>query len=114
MQKKLHENGISTFSQSEIAQLFKIAKIKVRYSGVRILTAPASQTLAGRILIITPKASGSAPERNLFKRRVRSIFRENNLANSGKDFVIITDKRGIALSFIKLCQLLVSAAQSPV
>ena len=112
MPKSLDKNGISTFSQSEITQLFNVAKIKVRYSGVRILTAPASQT-SGRILIITPKACGSSPERNLFKRRVRSIFRENNLATSSRDFVIITDKRGTGLSFIKLCQLLVSAAQSP-
>lgn len=113
MPKSLDKNGISTFSQSEIAQLFNVAKIKVRYSGVRILTAPASQPSAGRILIITPKACGSAPERNLFKRRVRSIFRENNLATSGKDFVIITDKRGATLSFTKLCHLLLSAAQIP-
>lgn len=103
---------MSSFLRSEISQLFKRARLRVRFSGVRILTA-ASDKPCGRILIVTPRAAGHSPKRNLFRRRVRHVFREHNLAASAKDFVIITDKRGIDLSFSKLVQLLIQAAQEP-
>jgi len=101
---------ISSFLRSEISQLFKRARIRVRFSGVRILTASTSSS-RGRILIVTPRACGNAPQRNLFRRRIRAIFREHKLFEYSKDFVIITDKRGASLPFSKLCQLLLSAAE---
>lgn len=101
---------ISSFSRSEICELFKRARIRVRYSGVRILTAQKSQEF-GRILIVTPRSSGNAPTRNLFKRRVRSVFCELHLATSSFDYIIITDKRGVSLSFAKLRQLLCSVSE---
>lgn len=101
---------ISSFLQSEIDALFKQARVKVRYAGVRILTAPSKKP-SGRILIITPKSSGNSPERNLFRRRIRALFREKKLFERSKDFVVITDKRGISLPFSKLGQLLLRAAQ---
>lgn len=104
---------ISSFFQSEIDQLFKKAKVKVRYSGVRVLVAPAQGSF-GRILIVTPKKCGNAPQRNLFKRRVRALFRENRLSEHHKDFVVIVDKRGIAIPFSKLRHLLLCAAQNDV
>lgn len=101
---------ISSFSRSEIAQLFKKARVVVRCTGLRILVAQTEQSI-GRVLIVTPKASGTAPERNLFKRRIRAIFREHNLCQYSKDLVVICNKRGVDLPFSKLLQLLVLVAK---
>lgn len=77
---------------------------------MRILTAP-SDSLCARVLIVTPRTCGKAPERNLFRRRIRSLFRENNLATKGLDYIVITDKRGVGIPFDKLRQLLLCASQ---
>ena len=84
--------------------------MRVRLRGIRILTAPTQGEL-GRILIVTPKKSGSAPERNLFKRRVRALFREKKLFNKKIDFVIITSKQGINIKFKILACLIERALQ---
>jgi len=99
---------ISSFKKSEISELFKRARVAIRCSGIRILTAQ-SKNKAGRILIVTPRTCGNSPQRNLFRRRIKAIFRENNLATHSKDFVIIVDKRGIATPFDKLRRLLLCA-----
>jgi len=96
---------LSSFTRSEISDLFKRARVAVRYSGIRILAATASLPYA-RVLMVTPRASGNAPERNLFRRRIKAIFKENNLTIQKKDIIVIVDKRAIALTFEKLKQLL--------
>jgi ribonuclease P protein component len=110
MPEKKPVSKISSFTRTEITQLFKKARISVRCTGLRILAAPTNNT-CGRILIVTPKASGNAPKRNLFRRRIRAFFREHNLGQYSKDFVVIVNKRGIDLPFSKLGQLLLCAAK---
>jgi ribonuclease P protein component len=110
MPKKPHK--ISSFLRSEICELFKRARTRVRYSGVRILTVPAAQK-PGRILIVTPRASGNSPTRNRFKRRIRELFRELNLSDFQINFVVIVNKDGVSLPFAKLRQLLLSVIQKP-
>lgn len=111
MPKTQLTNKISSFLQEEINQLFKQARLRIRYCGVRVLTAPTDAAHA-RILIVTPKTCGNAPERNLFKRRIRSIFREEGFTASQKNFVVITDKQGVKLSYSQLKQILFSALQN--
>jgi len=96
---------ISSFTKAEITSLFKKARIKVRTCEVRILTASALRDL-GRILIVTPRKSGSSPERNCFRRRIKAIFREECFFEKKVDFVVIANKKGVALSFKRLKELL--------
>ncbi len=103
---------LSSFSKIEIAELFKRTRMRVRFSGIKILVAE-SKTVHGKLLVVTPRASGSAPERNLFKRRIRAIFRENKLFTHKKDFVVLVNKQGIAVPFERLKELLLSAVSDP-
>ncbi|HJM68835.1 MAG TPA: ribonuclease P protein component, partial [Candidatus Babeliales bacterium] len=52
------------------------------------------QKESARILIVTPRASGSAPERNLVKRRLRSLFYENRLFEGQYDCAVIIKAHG--------------------
>lgn len=95
---------ISSFSRTEISDAFKQARLKVRYSGLKLLVAPSDQK-HGKLLLITPRRSGNAPTRNLFRRRMKAIFKENNLLEKNVVLIAIVDSNGIALSFKKLQQL---------
>ncbi len=55
------------------------------YFDVRVLP---KQGMTARLIVIVPKKVGSAPYRNLLKRRTRSIFYQEKLVNSRADWVI--------------------------
>lgn len=100
--------NLSSFTQAEIQALFKKARMKVRTSEIRILTAPA-QGESGRVLIVTPRKSGTAPVRNRFRRRVRAIFREGRIFEKKVDFIIIANKKTCCLSFKKIHECILKA-----
>lgn len=97
---------ISSFTQSEITKLLNTARVKARIPGLRILAASSSLPEHGRILIITPRRSGNAPQRNLIRRRIKSIFIQDELCNKKIDLVIIVRREGIETSFGNLRKLL--------
>ena len=101
---------ISSFSRTEISDAFKRARLKVRYSGLKLLLAP-SDAEHGKLLLITPRRSGNSPQRNLFRRRLKSIFREHNLADQKIVLIAIVDRNGIGLSFKKLEQLILGCLE---
>lgn len=103
--------AISSFRQSEIAELLKHARVKVRIPGLRILTAPSLLPDYGRVLIITPRRSGNAPQRNLIRRRIKALFVEDNLFRSGFDFVVIVRREAIDTEFKVLKKLLDRSAR---
>ncbi len=103
---------ISSFTQSEITKLLKEAKVAVRIPGLRILTAPASLPSQGRVLIITPRRSGNAPQRNLIRRRIKSIFIEDGLSTKNLDFVVVVRREAIETGFGTLKKLLARASTS--
>ena len=100
--------SFSSFSKTEISTLFKKASMRVRSGGLKILTAPASGVYA-RMLMVASAKTGTAPERNLFKRRLRALFREGEFYEKGIDFIIIADKSGVNLSFESLKELFYKA-----
>ena len=101
--------NISSFTQSDISTLLKTARVKARIPGLRILTASPALAEHGRILIITPRKSGNAPQRNLIRRRLKSIFIEDHLYNKKIDFVVIVRSEGIKTPFAALRKLLARA-----
>jgi ribonuclease P protein component len=99
---------ISRFTNYEISQIFKTARRALRHPGLDILCTPAAQDTA-RILVITSGKTGNSPQRNLVRRRLKSIFYENKFYELGFDCIVIMKKPGIDLSFEELTTLLTSA-----
>lgn len=96
---------ISRFTSAEIAQIFKTARRAVRHPGLDILCTPAAQKSA-RILVITPRKAGNSPQRNLIRRRLKSIFYENSWHELGFDCVVIIKPSGVTINFKELTKLL--------
>lgn len=88
-------SSLSKFSDKEIELLFKTIKLKFRKVGLEILLAPRSLDY-GRLLLSVSRRVGNAPKRNLFKRRIKALFYQNQLFNLNFDWIVIA-KSKIAL-----------------
>ncbi|HEX4068899.1 MAG TPA: ribonuclease P protein component [Candidatus Babeliales bacterium] len=102
---------ISKFTKKEIDYLFEHARRVVRNQFCTILVAPRQKEDFGRVLIVVSRAVGNAPERNLIRRRIKSIFYEEKLFTHNVDCVVIAYKKMVSLSFEQLKDMLVSAYQ---
>ena len=102
---------ISRFCKKEAVQLLLLAKRTCRYPGLDIKSAPKIGDF-GRILVITPAKSGSAPERNLIRRRLKAIFYEEKLYTSSFSWIIFIKRESQAYTFLQLKELLTACIQS--
>jgi ribonuclease P protein component len=91
---------LTVTSRSNINQFFQKAVPCLKTSGIRILKIPTDKQ--GKILLVVSAKAGNAVARNLFKRRVKSIFREHTLYLLSYDFIIIASKIGLENSFTQL------------
>ncbi len=89
---------LTSFTKEQIDTLFANSVLIFRKNGLIIYRAPASFAY-GRILLIVPRQSGSAPQRNLIKRRLKSIFYEHKLYEKGFDLAINVRKEATDLPF---------------
>ena len=96
---------ISRFTKSEIDLLFKHGKAVYKSKEFVILTAPCL-ALSSRILLITSRKVGNAPERNLLRRRGRAIFYEEKLFERQKHCVVIFKAPAKSLSFDQFKEIL--------
>ena len=85
---------LSAFTQKEIRAIFRSAKRAYKGPGLDILVVPAALQY-GRILVITPRKVGTAPERNRVRRRLKAIFYQEQLYNHKLDCFVIIKKPGI-------------------
>jgi ribonuclease P protein component len=92
---------ITSFSKKELDHFFEIARPALKVAGLTFLYASRIHKNA-RILIITSKKVGSAPERNKIRRRLKELFHKNNGQKLLYDLVIITQKVAITYSFDEL------------
>ncbi len=69
------------------------------------MASPRQKDFA-RILIIASTKTGTAPKRNLFKRRLKSIFYENKLFEQPDDIAVIARNGALELSFDQLKKIL--------
>ena len=99
--------NISRFSSKEIDSVFKKANVFFKSSKLTILGA-SSKKLFGRILVITSRVVGCAPKRNRIRRRLKSIFYENEIFKKKYDLIVIIKKDGIDLPFSKLKEIMLT------
>ncbi len=92
---------LSAFTQKEIKAIFKSAKRAYKGPGLDILLVPAYRQY-GRILVITPRKVGTAPERNRIRRRLKAIFYQEQLYNHKLDCFVIIKKPGIHFDYDEL------------
>ncbi len=105
--------NLSTFTQKEIQAIFKSAKRAYKGPGLDILLAPTCQQY-GRILVITPRKVGTAPERNRIRRRLKAIFYQEQLYNYQLDCFVIIKKPGIQFDHDELKQRICSVLKREV
>ncbi len=94
----------------ERRNLLKKARLVHRQAELDIRSLPRdieSSRLPGRILIITPRKVGNAPQRNLLRRRLKAIFREEKIFEKSHDMIIYCRKGAAGLTFQDLKSLLV-------
>lgn len=102
-------SSLTKFTRREIDQLFKSCRPALRTHELTILKASAAQD-RGRILIITKRHIGNAPQRNKLRRRLKAIFYEQSFYSLGYDLIVIAKKGAAALEFIQLEKLLQQAS----
>lgn len=96
---------ISHFSPQEIRSIFHKARRTYVDAGLVILTYPTAKQF-GRILVITSRKTGNAPERNKIRRRIKAIFYQKKYYTHLLDCLIIVKKPGINYDFSKLQEIL--------
>lgn len=98
--------ALSQWRPAEVRKLFDTGRSAFKNSGMTVLYAPRSKDF-GRILVITSRKVGSAPERNLVRRRLKALFYEEEWYTLPYDFVFIIRATAVGYSFEKLKSLCV-------
>ena len=96
---------ISKFKRKEIDLLFQTTQAAYKSKELTILSAPCILSF-GRVLLITSRKVGNAPERNLLRRWGRAIFYEEKLFEKNKDCVVIFKSPAKNLTFDQFKEIL--------
>lgn len=90
--------ALTQLTRREITQLFERVK---RIGGNQALTLLAAKapTATGRLLLVTSRKVGNAPERNKVRRQLKHLFYEKHWYMLGYDFIIIVHKKGVVCSY---------------
>ncbi len=102
---------ITRFSKKEIDKLFQRARRVLRNPALTVLIAPRQKDF-GRILIIASRKVGNAPERNKVRRRLKTLFYEEQLYKREFDCIVIVHKQAVQLSFEELKNFILQAYQA--
>jgi len=100
---------ISKLKRKEIDLLFQTAQVVYKSKELTILSAPCILSF-GRILLITSRKVGNAPERNLLRRWGRAIFYEEKLFKYNKDLVVVFKSSAKNLVFNQFKEILKKAS----
>jgi ribonuclease P protein component len=96
------------FTNPEVTAAFAHARRAGKTYGLTLLHSEDT-TIQGKILIITPRASGKANERNLIRRRVKHIFYTNKLYETSGRWILLVYRQAHRLSYQDLTAFLTHA-----
>lgn len=99
----------SSFTKLEISKLFRSSRLALTRDEIDIRLSPTHEP-PGKLLLVIPRKVGTAVERNLIKRRIKSIFRENRLYLLPYTFSIFARKKILDLSFEDLQDIILSVS----
>lgn len=88
------KRALTRWSPQEAAAAIKRSKRVYKGEVFDLRTIPQTQNVA-RLLVVTPKKSGNAAQRNRFRRRVKALFYEKKLHEGKLDWIIFA-KQGIS------------------
>ena len=91
-----------SFSQKETKDALKASKLHKKIPGLKLLRASDPSLLHGKLLIVIPRAFGKAHDRNLLRRRARSIYYEEKLYSQPFVWILICYSEAQNLSFEQL------------
>lgn len=92
---------ISHFTQKEIRTIFNKARRVYSDPGLVLLLHPSTQEY-GRILVITSRKVGNAPERNKIRRRLKALFYQKKFYTFKQDCFVIIKKPGVHATYAEL------------
>lgn len=106
-----------SFSKRDIDYAFKHASLKKKTPGLKLLYAPLPPTEKekpkyGKLLIVIPRTSGNAVQRNMVRRRLKAIYYEEKLYETPLITILLVRKQAMQLSFDQLKQFLTGALTS--
>lgn len=90
--------NLSHFTQKEIQVIFKKALRVYKSPELDLLMAPAQKQDFGRILVITPRKIGNAPDRNRVRRRLKALFYQDKIYERMVDVIVFIKKDGLHLT----------------
>ncbi len=90
-----------SFHPTEVKSAFAVAVALGYGPGFKLIKAPSSCNHS-KLLVVTPRASGKAHDRNLIRRRAKAIFYEHALHEKPAIFILLVNKRGTGASFDSL------------
>lgn len=100
-----------SFTNPEVNAAFVHARRAGKTYGLTLLHSE-DPTIQGKLLIITPRASGKAHERNLLRRRVKHIFYTNKLYEASGRWILLVYRQAQLLSYQDLTKFLTHAIRS--
>ena len=103
---KIKVKSLFSFKKKEIDKAFSNSSFQASCLGLKLLKSSITKELNeekhGKLLIVIPKAFGKAHERNLMRRRLRSIFYEEKLYQKPITWIIICYKESKKMDFDQL------------
>ena len=90
------------FSKKEVEQAFSQALTTNSIPGLKLLQTPTKEIPHGKILIVIPKKTGKAHDRNRIKRQIKALFYEEKLYEKPIVSIILVYKQALDLSYSEL------------
>lgn len=109
--------SLFSFSTKEISEAFNRITKKKYVPGFVFLQAPHAihdekQGLHGKMLVIITRATAKAHDRNLLRRRLRSIYYEEKLWANQVTWIVIAKKQALEYSFDQLKEMVMRVFSS--